>query len=86
MIKKQQKSSIYATYQRYFLKQLLKEPIESTKENRNIGKTLTLLIKLLRLFNYWFNQMEKLLVAIEIFLLASLRQLEYMCKFMATFS
>ena len=43
------------------------------------------LIKLLMLFNYWSNQMEKLFATVKIFLHTGLR-LQYMCKFMTTFS
>ena len=69
MIKKHQRRSIYVTYQLTFLKQLLKKTVELTKENRNIEENCVLLIKLLTLFNYWSNQMEKLIATVKIFLL-----------------
>ena len=40
MIKKHQKRYIYVTYQRPFLKQLLKKTFEPTKENPNIEENL----------------------------------------------
>ena len=40
MIKKHQKSYIYVTYQRTFLKQLLKKTLKPTKENPNMEENL----------------------------------------------
>ena len=45
MIKEPQKHSIYVTYQRTFLKQLLKRTFEPTKENLNIKGKLCLIDK-----------------------------------------
>ena len=69
MINKQPKRSIHATYQRAFLKRLLKKTFELTKQNPNIEKTCILLTKLLALFNYWSNQMMELVAAVKIFFL-----------------
>ena len=66
MIKKHMESYIYATYQRTFLKQLLKKTFKPTKENPSTVEKL--LIKLLTLFFYCFNQMEKLTTSVKIFL------------------
>ena len=55
MIKKHQKCSIYATYQRTFLKQLLKETFELTKENLNIKENLCL------------SDKDKVLIVIQLF-------------------
>ena len=70
MIKKHQKVSIYATYQRTSSKHLLKKTFEPTKENPNIEENLrALMIKLLTL-NYWHNQTEKRIGAVKIFFFA----------------
>ena len=45
------KRYIYATYQRNYLKQLLKKTFEPTKESPDMKKK-PVLIKLLTLFNY----------------------------------
>ena len=66
MIKKHKERYIYATYQRTFLKQLLKKTFKPTKENPSTVEKL--LIKLLPLFFYCFNQMEKLTTSVKIFL------------------
>ena len=66
MIKKHMESYIYATYQRTFLKQLLKKTFKPTKENPSTVEKL--LIKLLTLFFYCFNQLEKLTTSVKIFL------------------
>ena len=69
MIKKHQKRLIYVPYQRTFLKQLLKKTFKLAKENSNIEENLCLIDKLLMLFNYWSNQMEKLIAAVKFVLL-----------------
>ena len=82
--KKHKESYIYATYQRTFLKQLLKKSFKPTKENPSTVEKM--LIKLLTLFFYCFNQMEKLTTSVKNFLHIWLIWLQYMCKFMTTFS
>ena len=72
MIKEHQKCYMYVTYQRPFLKQLLKETFESTRENPSIEKNCILFIKLLTLLN-WSHRMEKVIAAVKIFLLTWLR-------------
>ena len=67
MINKHAKRSIHATYQRTFLKRLLKKTFELTKQNPNIEKTCILLTKLLALFNYWSDQMMELVAAVSSF-------------------
>ena len=67
MIKKHQKRSIYANYQSRFLKQLL--TFETAKVNPNIEEDLCPYNKLLTLFDYWSNQMDKFISAVKIFLL-----------------
>ena len=47
MIKKHQKRSTYVTYQRTFLKQLLKKTFERTKENQNTEENLCLIDKVI---------------------------------------
>ena len=44
---KHQKRSLYAAYQRTFLKQLLKKTIKPTKENQNIDQNLCLIDKVI---------------------------------------
>ena len=41
MIKKHEKRYVHATYQKPFLKQLLKKTFKATKENPNMEKTCT---------------------------------------------
>ena len=60
------------TAKEQFLKQLLKTIFEPAKKNPNMVEK-HVLIKLMTLFNYWSNQMEKLIAAVKIFLLTWLR-------------
>ena len=69
MIKKHQKLLIYGTYQRTFLKQLLKKTFETTKESPKIEENLQVLMMKLLIFNNWSSEMEKLIAAVKIFLL-----------------
>ena len=73
------------------MKQQLKKTFKPNEENPNIYGWKPVLIKLLRLFNYWSNQMEKLTAAVKIFLLTRLifsmwLKMQYMCIFMAKFA
>ena len=83
MVKKHQRGYIYTTRQRTFLKQL--ENFRTCRRISKYGRKPVLII-LLTLFNYWSNQMEKLIAAVKIFLLTRLRLQQYMCKFMKAFS
>ena len=47
MIKKHQKRLIYVTFQRIFLKRLLKKTFEPTKENQNMEGNLCLIDKVI---------------------------------------
>ena len=47
MIMKHQKRSIYGTYKKIFLKQLLKKTFEPTKENSNNEENLCLIDKVI---------------------------------------
>ena len=53
---------------RNFLKIATKENLQ-TKQRKSKYGTKPVLIKLLTLFNYWSNQMERLTAAVKIFLL-----------------
>ena len=64
-----QQLSIYATYQRKSSKQLLIKTSKPTKENPNFEENLGVLMIKLLTFNYWTNQMEKLIAAVKIFLM-----------------
>ena len=46
-----------------------RKPLSLQKKTEILKKTCVLLIKLLTLFNYWSNQMEKLIAVVKIFLL-----------------
>ena len=70
MTKKHLKTFNICDLPKYFVKQLLKETLRTYQKTPEIlKKTCVLLIKLLTLFNYWSNQMEKVIAAVNIFLL-----------------
>ena len=64
MIKKHQKRYKNETCKITSLNQLLKEAFSTTKEDPDNEENLFLM-----LFSYWPNQMEKLIAAVQIFLL-----------------
>ena len=68
-----------------FFEKATKKAFKLTKENQNIEENRVLLIKLLMLFNFWFNQMEKLIAAVKFFLLRWYIKLQHICKFITKF-
>ena len=84
MVKKHQRRYIYICDQ-------TKNIFEAARELSNLPKNIqiwkkTCANKVITLFNYWSNQMEKLIAAVKIFLLTRLRLQQYICKFMKAFS
>ena len=62
-----------------------------TYQRKSKCRRKPVLLKLLTLFNYWSNQMEKLIGTVKIFLLTWLTyamwlKMQYICKFMARLS
>ena len=57
------------TYQRTSLEQLLKKTLKPIKENPNIEENLQVLLIKILTFNYWSNQMEKLIAPDKTFFL-----------------
>ena len=69
MIKKHLKCYIYIhDLPKNFLEAATKENLR-TYQRKSRYERKPVLIKLLTLFNYWSNQMEKLIAAVKIFLL-----------------
>ena len=68
MIEKHLKRYIYiCDLPKNFLEAATKENLQ-TYQGKSRYERKSVLIKLLRLFNYWSKQMEKLIAAVEIFL------------------